>query len=126
VNEGRISNTNFEYGFRIKDHRVRAGGRQVAITGAFSIATAALGLAIAAACGWAQQSGGGVPIVMPLMGRTLSQVVAQLGRPIEAIPLRETGGKLLIFENSQGDHYIIETDASNHVVEAAVKHPQGR
>ncbi len=66
------------------------------------------------------------PIIMPLVGRTLPQVVAQFGKPIEAIPLRETGGKLLIFETPHGDRYIIETDISNHVVDAAVKHPESR
>jgi len=91
------------------------------------IGIAALCLAIPATIALAQQPGDNdVPIVMPLIGRTLSQVVEQFGRPIEAIPLRETGGKLLIFESPHGDHYIIETDASNHVVDAAVKHPQGR
>jgi hypothetical protein len=63
---------------------------------------------------------------MPLIGRTLSQVVEQFGRPIQATPLRETGGKLLIFESPHGDYYIIETDGTNHVVDAAVKHPVGR
>jgi hypothetical protein len=74
----------------------------------------------------AQQSANDVPIVMPLIGRTLDQVVAQYGRPIEAIPLFETGGRLLIFETSHGDRYIIETDVSNRVVDAVAKHPENR
>jgi len=42
------------------------------------------------------------------------------------IPLRQTGGKLLFFENSHGDYYIIETDISQQVISAAVKHPENR
>ena len=67
-----------------------------------------------------------VPIVQPLVGRTLEQVVEQFGSPFNAIPLRETGGKLLFFENSDGDRYIIETDGTNHVIDAAVKHLENR
>jgi hypothetical protein len=86
--------------------------------------SAALCLAVVTAAASAQPGDNNVPIIGPLIGRTLPQVVAQFGKPIEAIPLRETGGKLLIFESSHGDRYIIETDVSNHVVEAAVKHPR--
>lgn len=86
----------------------------------------ALCMALLTAAVQAQPSDNNVPIIMPLVGRTLPQVVAQFGKPIEAIPLRETGGKLLIFETPHGDRYIIETDISNHVVDAAVKHPESR
>jgi hypothetical protein len=75
---------------------------------------------------YGQQSNNDVPFVMPLKGRTLEQVVAQFGRPIEAIPLFETGGRLLIFESPHGDHYIIETDVSNRVVDAVATHPENR
>jgi hypothetical protein len=67
-----------------------------------------------------------IPIIRPLVGRTIPEVVEQLGHPFFVIPLRETGGKLMFFENSHGDKYIIETDISNHVVDAAVKHPESR
>ncbi len=86
----------------------------------------ALYVALMSAVVSAQPGGNDVAIVMPLVGRTLAQVVAQFGKPIEAIPLRETGGKLLVFETAHGDRYVIETDVSNRVVEAAVKHPQDR
>jgi len=94
-------------------------------------ATAALWLATLTGIGWAQMSidqfpDDQVPIIMPLVGRTLDQVVAQLGQPYEVFPLRETGGKLLMFENAHHDHYIIETDGTNHVVDAVVKHPESR
>jgi hypothetical protein len=85
---------------------------------------AALGLLLLTGNASAQQSAGNVPFVMPLVGRTLDQVVEQYGRPIEAIPLFETGGRLLIFETPHGDRYIIETDVSGHVISAAVKHPE--
>ncbi len=88
--------------------------------------TAALCLAILTGIAFAQPPDSSASIVRPLIGRTLPQVVAQFGKPIEAIPLRETGGKLLIFETSHGDRYVIETDVSNHVVDAAVKHPEPR
>ena len=83
----------------------------------------ALSLATSLACA---QSAHDAPIVMPLVGRTLSQVGEKVGRPIEAVPLHETGGKLLIFETPRGDRYIIETDVSDRVVDAAVKHPENR
>jgi hypothetical protein len=60
--------------------------------------------------------------VKPLVGSTIPEVVRLLGKPIEAIPLRQTGGKLMIFETRQHDHYVIETDATGRVVDAAVKH----
>lgn len=67
-----------------------------------------------------------IPIIHPLVGRTIPQVVEQLGHPFFVEPLRESGGKLMFFENSRGDRYIIETDGSGIVVDAAVKHPESR
>ncbi len=87
---------------------------------------AALSLALNSICAAGAGDDDPVLIVRPLVGRTLDQVVEQFGRPFSVVPLRETGGKLLFFENSDGDRYIIETDGSNHVVDAAVKHPESR
>lgn len=67
-----------------------------------------------------------IPIIRPLVGRTIPEVVHQLGHPYFVVPLRETGGKLMFFENAHGDRYIIETDGTGVVVDAAVKHPESR
>lgn len=96
-----------------------------------AILTAAIWATILVGMGWGQMSidqlpDDQVPIVMPLVGRTLEQVVAQFGKPYEVFPLRETGGKLLMFENEHHDHYVIETDAFNIVISATVKHPENR
>jgi hypothetical protein len=96
-----------------------------------TIAATVLWVTILTGISWAQPATDGlrddqVPIIMPLVGRTLEQVVAQLGRPYEVFPLRETGGKLLMFENERHDHFIIETDGMGIVVDAYVKHPDGR
>jgi hypothetical protein len=96
-----------------------------------TIAAVAMGTIVLTGIAWAQLDTYGlrddqVPIIMPLVGRTLEQVVAQLGRPYEVFPLRETGGKLLMFENGRHDHFIIETDGTGIVVEAYVKHPDDR
>ncbi len=96
------------------------------VRGLFSASLLAVGVLVLTVSAGAQQSTNDVPIVMPLKGRTLDQVVAQFGRPIEAIPLFETGGRLLIFETPHGDRYIIETDVSNRVVDAVAKHPENR
>jgi hypothetical protein len=67
-----------------------------------------------------------VPLaVHPWVGQTLDEVTAKLGTPVEAEPLRETGGKLLIWVKPNGDSYVFETDASGHVVDAYVKHGPG-
>jgi|SRR5579875_166933 len=67
-----------------------------------------------------------VPLaVHPWVGQTLDEVAAKLGTPVEAEPLRETGGKLLIWVKPNGDSYVFETDASGHVVDAYVKHGPG-
>jgi len=89
-------------------------------------ATAGLNLLIATSGIWAQPAANDNLLVRPLIGRTLSQVVEQFGRPVEAIPLFETGGRLFVFETPRGDRYIIETDLSRRVVDAAVKHPENR
>jgi len=96
-----------------------------------TIAAASLWVIILTGISWAQPTieslrDDQVPIIMPLVGRTLDQVVAQLGHPYEVFPLRETGGKLLMFENARHDHFIIETDGMGIVVDAYVKHPDGR
>ncbi len=96
-----------------------------------SIAAAALWITILTGVSWAQPATDGlrddqVPIIMPLVGRTLEQVVAQLGHPYEVFPLRETGGKLMMFENARHDHFVIETDGTGIVVDAYVKHPVPR
>ncbi len=83
-----------------------------------------------AAGAWAGAQSGGqddsAAMVRPLVGSTIPQVISLLGRPYSVVPLRETGGKLMFFENSRGDRFIIETDVSNHVIDAAVKHPEAR
>ncbi len=92
-----------------------------------TIVAAAISLALLKAITWAGSGEADeVPIVRPLVGSTLPQVVRRLGRPYMVIPLRQTGGKLLFFENSHGDYYIIETDISQQVISAAVKHPENR
>lgn len=93
-----------------------------------TLGTAALALAILAAAGWAGSgaSDNAVPIVRPMVGCTIPEIVEQLGRPFMVTPLRQTGGKLLFFENAHGDHFIIETDGTGKVVDAVVKHPEGR
>ncbi|GEM_PF-4937859 len=78
------------------------------------------------ASAYAQPYSNDAGIVTPLKGRTVEQMVAQYGRPIEAITLSETGGRLLIFVTPRGDRYVVETDVSGHVVSAAVKHPANR
>jgi hypothetical protein len=94
------------------------------------IVTASIALlAMLPAISWAGPGGSGddpIPIIRPLVGRTIPQVVEQLGHPFMVVPLRETGGKLMFFENSRGDRYIIETDGTGIVVDAAVKHPESR
>jgi hypothetical protein len=67
-----------------------------------------------------------IPIVRPLVGRTIPEVVEQFGHPFFVVPLRETGGKLLFFETPHGEKFVIETDVTNHVVDAVVKHPESR
>jgi hypothetical protein len=94
--------------------------------GLFAAAAAALNLLISSAGMWAQPAANDTLLVKPLVGRTVEQVVEQFGRPIEAIPLFETGGRLFVFETARGDRYIIETDVSRRVVDAAVKHPHNR
>ncbi|HKD69106.1 MAG TPA: hypothetical protein VKB84_19860 [Candidatus Binataceae bacterium] len=90
--------------------------------------TIAIGLTVLSSNSAAGQAGEAdtMPFVRPLVGSTLEQVVEMLGRPFNVIPLRETDGKLLFFENRHGDEYVIETDGTNHVVQAAVKHPENR
>jgi hypothetical protein len=93
------------------------------------IVTASISLAMLTVIGWAGPGGEAddpIPIIRPLKGRTIPQVVEQLGHPFFVEPLRETGGKLMFFENSHGDRYIIETDGSGIVIDAAVKHPESR
>jgi hypothetical protein len=97
----------------------------------FTIAVmpAAILLAMLAAVSWAQLGAApedAVPIVRPMVGSTLDEIVAMLGKPFYVVPLRQTGGKLLFFENAHGDHYVIETDGTGRVVDAVVKHPEGR
>ena len=75
------------------------------------------------------QSGGnphGEAFVKPLIASTIPEIVRRFGNPIEAVPLRETGGKLYIFETPHHDYYVIETDIGGNVVDAVVKHPEGR
>jgi len=94
-----------------------------------TIVAAAISLAMLNAVAWAgpaNEDADAGPTIRPLIGSTLPEVVRQLGHPFTVIPLRETGGKLLFFENSRGDRYIIETDVSQRVVSAAVKHPENR
>jgi hypothetical protein len=66
------------------------------------------------------------PIVRPLVGSTIPEIVEQLGHPFMVTPLRETGGKLMFFENERGDRFIIETDITGRVIDAVVKHPESR
>jgi hypothetical protein len=94
-----------------------------------TIVAAAISLATLRAVSWAGAGGEDadpVPIIRPLVGSTVPQVVRRLGRPFMVIPLRETGGKLMFFENPRGDRYVIETDVSERVIKAAVKHPENR
>jgi hypothetical protein len=63
-----------------------------------------------------------VPIIKPLVGSTLEEVVQRLGRPFQAFPLRETGGKLLFFETPNHDRFVIETGPGGIVVDAVVMH----
>ncbi len=89
----------------------------------------AIFLATPAAVSWAQPGAPpehAVPIVRPMVGSTLDEIVAMLGKPFYVVPLRQTGGKLLFFESAHGDHYVIETDGAGTVVDAVVKHPEGR
>jgi hypothetical protein len=96
----------------------------------FIMLTASILLAAMAGIGWAGPDGGGdsysMPIVRPLIGSTLPQIVQMLGHPFLVTPLRESGGKLLFFENSDGDKFVIETDGTDHVVDAYVKHRGNR
>jgi hypothetical protein len=92
-----------------------------------ALATAAIALAIVAAPSWAGNPDDyAVPIVRPMVGCTIAEIVEQLGRPFMSTPLRETGGKLMFFENAHGDRFIIETDGTGIVVDAVVKHPENR
>ncbi len=94
-----------------------------------ALGTAAIALAISAASSWAGPGATGdnrVPIVRPMVGCTIPEIVDQLGQPFMVTPLRQTGGKLMFFENAHGDHFIIETDGSGIVVDAVVKHPENR
>jgi hypothetical protein len=94
-----------------------------------ALGTAAIALSILAATSWAAQRArddNAVPIVRPMIGSTIPQIVRRLGRPFMVTPLRQTGGKLMFFENAHGDQFIIETDGTGIVVDAVVKHPEGR
>ncbi|HXR35428.1 MAG TPA: hypothetical protein VN754_05740 [Candidatus Binataceae bacterium] len=92
-----------------------------------AVGIAAIALAIVAAPSWAgNPDDNAVPIVRPMVGCTIPEIVEQLGRPFMTTPLRETGGKLMFFENAHGDQFIIETDGTGIVIDAVVKHPEGR
>jgi hypothetical protein len=93
------------------------------------ILTASISLAVLTVIGRAgpgSEADDPIPIIRPLVGRTIPEVVEQLGHPFFVVPLRETGGKLMFFENAHGDRYVIETDGTGVVVDAAVKHPESR
>jgi hypothetical protein len=96
----------------------------------FILLTASILLAAVASLGWAGPDGVGnsysLTIVRPLIGSTLPEIVQMLGHPFFVTPLRETGGKLMFFENSDGDKFVIETDETDHVVDAFVKHRESR
>jgi hypothetical protein len=95
----------------------------------FILITASISLAMLTASGRpgpSSEAEGPIPIIRPLVGRTIPEVVQQLGHPYFVVPLRETGGKLMFFENAHGDRYVIETDGTGIVVDAAVKHPESR
>ena len=64
--------------------------------------------------------------VRPWIGRTISDAAKQLGRPILAYGLRETGGSLVIFITPNNDRYVFETAPGGVIVDAVVKHPPGR
>jgi hypothetical protein len=92
-----------------------------------TVVAATISLALLKAISWAGQADADpVPIVRSLVGGTVPEVVRRLGRPYLVIPLRQTGGKLMFFENSHDDYYIIETNISQQVVSAAVKHPENQ
>jgi hypothetical protein len=92
-----------------------------------TVVAATISLALLKAISWAGPADADrVPIVRSLVGSTVPEVVRRLGRPYLVIPLRQTGGKLMFFENSHGDYYIIETNISQQVVSAAVKHPENQ
>lgn len=90
-----------------------------AVVGAAGIALAGIVVPVAASAQNIQ------PAVKPWVGQTLAEVVARLGNPIEAEPLRETGGKLLIWVRPNGESFVFETDAGGHVIDAYVKHRPG-
>ena len=94
-----------------------------------AVGIAAIALAVFAAPSWAASGAtndNAVPIVRPMVGCTIPEIVEQLGRPFFVTPLRETGGKLMFFENAHGDQFIIETDGTGIVIDAVVKHPENR
>jgi hypothetical protein len=92
-----------------------------------ALGTAAIALSLLASASGASAGARGdnaVPIVRPMVGCTVPEIVEQLGHPFLVTPLRQTGGKLMFFENERGDHFIIETDGTGIVIDAVVKHPQ--
>jgi hypothetical protein len=94
-----------------------------------AVGIAAIALAVLATASWAASGAindNAVPIVRPMVGCTIAEIVEQLGRPFFVTPLRETGGKLMFFENAHGDQFVIETDGTGIVIDAVVKHPENR
>jgi hypothetical protein len=94
-----------------------------------AVGITAIALAVLATASWAAPGAtadNAVPIVRPMVGCTIPEIVEQLGRPFFVTPLRETGGKLMFFENAHGDQFVIETDGTGIVIDAVVKHPENR
>jgi hypothetical protein len=53
------------------------------------------------------------------IGRHMDEVIRGLGAPSQAYPLRETGGKILMFDPATGPHYVLEFGPDQRVVSAA-------
>jgi hypothetical protein len=51
-------------------------------------------------------------------GRYMAEVIRRLGKPSQGYPLRETGGKILMFDSPIGPHYVLEFGPDQRVVSA--------